>query len=472
MSATVKIDATEAIALPLREIAQHLRTGGLSPVALAEASLDRLERHGPALNCVVTLTRERALAEARRAEAELKQGRDRGPLHGIPYGAKDLYATAGGIPTTWGIGALKEQRFGRDAACIERLESAGAVLVAKLAMVEVAGGMKYDQPNASFTGPGINPWNRGAWTGGSSSGSGSAVAARLVPYALGSETWGSILGPASLCGLSGLRPSFGRVSRRGAMVLSWTLDKVGPLAYGVDDCGLVLAALAGADAEDAACLDAPYAHATGLPKRRLRIGVLTPWDDGPQPEPIANFRAALDVLREFADLEDARLPDLPYTDAATLIMFSEAASAHSRYLLAGANRTLAAKETHAVPLAIREIPAADYVLALRVRQRMHREIGAWLARFDAVVAPTNKLVAPPLDARFSKYYGPHRRAELTTVGNLLGLPALSVPTGFGERGLPTAMQLVAAPLQEAIVVSLGEAYQARTDWHRQRPALA
>lgn len=463
--------AENVLFLSLRELGQRLRTGGLSPVALAELALDRLEREGPALNCVVTLTRERALAEAGRAEAELRRGHDRGPLHGIPYGAKDLFATGGGVPTTWGLGALREQRFDRDAAVLERLEAAGAVLVAKLAMVELAGGMKYDQPDASFTGPGVNPWNRAAWTGGSSSGSGSAVAAGLVPYALGSETWGSILGPAGYCGLSGLRPSFGRVSRRGAMTLSWTMDKVGPLAHSADDCGLVLAALAGADPEDAACLDAPYTHRTVFPARRPKLGVLAGWDEGPQPDVAANFGAALDRLREVADVEETRLPDFPYTDTALLIMYSEASAAHGAFLLAGANRSLAARETHAVPLAIREIPACDYVNALRVRQRMHREVVAWLAGYDALVAPTSKLVAPPLQGRLSAYFGPHRRSDLTTVGNLLGLPALCLPTGFGERGLPTSLQIVAAPLREDLVTALGQAYQTRTGWHRQHPPV-
>jgi len=461
----------DALFLPLRELGVELRNGRLNPVGLAEASLDALAQQGPALNCVVTLTKERALAEARRAAADLKAGRDRGPLQGIPYGAKDLLATGGGIPTTWGIGALKEQTFPEDATVLRRLEAAGAVLAAKLAMVEVAGGMKYDQPNASFMGPGINPWQRESWTGGSSSGSGSAVAAGLVPYALGSETWGSILGPGGYCGLSGLRPSFGRVSRTGAMTLSWTLDKLGPLAHSAADCGWVLEALAGPDPEDAACLDAPYAHRPVRPARRLRIGVLAPWDDGPQKEVSANFGAALEHLRAAGDVSETRLPDFPYTETAALIMYSEAASAHSAFLLAGANRSLAARETHAMPLAIREIPAVAYVDALRLRQRIHREVGAWLSAYDVIVAPTSKMVAPPLNMRFSSYFGAHRRSDLTTVGNLLGLPALTVPTGFGERGLPTAMQMVAAPLQEALVLALGELYQTRTDWHLRRPPV-
>jgi aspartyl-tRNA(Asn)/glutamyl-tRNA(Gln) amidotransferase subunit A len=194
----------------IRELGADIRAGKLSPVMLAEASMTRLETGGRALNAVVTVTRDRALEQARRAERELAAGHDRGPLHGIPYGAKDLLATSGGIPTTWGAAPFRDRCFDHDATVIRRLEDAGAVLVAKLAMVELAGGMGYRQPNASFTGPGISPWAPDAWSGGSSSGSGSAVGAGLVPFAIGSETWGSILGPATYCSVSGLRPTYGR----------------------------------------------------------------------------------------------------------------------------------------------------------------------------------------------------------------------------------------------------------------------
>ena len=179
----------------VRRLAEDIRARRLSPVALAEVFLDRLERLGPRYNAVVTVTRARALEQARRAEAEIAAGRYRGPLHGVPYGAKDLLATSGGIPTTWGAAPFKDRCFDFDATAVRRLEDAGAVLCAKLAMVELAGGMGYRQPNASFTGPGVNPWSREHWSGGSSSGSGSAVAAGLVPFAIGSETWGSILSP-------------------------------------------------------------------------------------------------------------------------------------------------------------------------------------------------------------------------------------------------------------------------------------
>ena len=238
------------IFMPIRELGELVRQRQASPVEIAEIFLQRLDSIGPRYNAVVTVTRERAMEQARRAESEIAAGDYKGLLHGIPYGAKDLLATSGGIPTTWGAAPFREQVFDYDAAVVRRLEEAGAPLAAKLAMVEIAGGMGYRQPNASFTGPGMTPWGSDAWSGGSSSGSGASVAAGLVPFAIGSETWGSILSPANNCGLSGLRPTYGRVSRQGAMVLSWSLDKLGPLCLTADDCGIVLEAIAGADADD------------------------------------------------------------------------------------------------------------------------------------------------------------------------------------------------------------------------------
>ena len=229
----------------VRELGRMPRAGETTPTALTAFFLTRLESAGRRLNAVVTITRERALAEAALAERELAAGHDRGPLHGIPYGAKDLCATAPPYPTSWGAAPLRDQQFAADATVLARLRAAGAILVAKLAMVELAGGMGYEQPNATFTGPGLNPWNPDSWSGGSSSGSGSAVGAGAAPFAIGSETVGSIMTPAAFCGVSGLRPTYGRVSRHGAMALCWTLDKLGPMCRSADDCGLVLAAIAG-----------------------------------------------------------------------------------------------------------------------------------------------------------------------------------------------------------------------------------
>src|SRR5205807_7871522 len=230
----------------VRNLGDSLRSKRLSPVELTKSYLERLEVLGPKLGAVVTITRELALEQARVAEKEIQQGKYRGPLHGIPYGAKDLLATKG-IPTTWGAASYKDQVFDYEATVIRKLRDAGAVLVAKLAMVELAGGFGYGHADASFTGPGRTPWNTAYWAGGSSSGPGAATAAGLCAFTIGSETSGSIITPAAYCGVSGLRPTYGRVSRHGAMALSWTLDKLGPMCRSAADCGIVVAVIAGRD---------------------------------------------------------------------------------------------------------------------------------------------------------------------------------------------------------------------------------
>jgi aspartyl-tRNA(Asn)/glutamyl-tRNA(Gln) amidotransferase subunit A len=244
------------------ELAALIRSRKVSPVALAEESLDRAERLGPGLNAIATVVRERALDRARAAERGLGN-RPLGSLHGIPWGAKDLLAVAG-APTEWGAAPCRGQRFHDDATVVRKLDEAGAVLVAKLAKVEFAGCLGYRWPAASITGPARNPWNRTRWTGGSSSGSGAAVAAGIVPFAIGTETWGSILCPSAFCGLTGIRPTYGRVSRAGGMVGAFTFDKVGPIARSVADCRLVLEAIAGLDPDDPTSADQPVA----LPRRR------------------------------------------------------------------------------------------------------------------------------------------------------------------------------------------------------------
>ncbi|HYY42274.1 MAG TPA: amidase, partial [Pyrinomonadaceae bacterium] len=243
----------------IAELGAQLRARKLSPVELTEGYLARLEKFGPRLGAVVTIMLESALRDARTAERELKQGRTRGPLHGIPFGVKDLLATHD-APTTWGATPYKDQRFDYDATVVKRLRDAGAILVAKLAMVELAGGMGYSHAESSLTGAGRTPWNTDYWSGGSSSGPGAAVAAALVPFAIGSETSGSIITPAAFCGVSGLRPTYGRVSRHGAMALAWTLDKLGPMCRSAADCGYVLAAIAGYDALDPTSHNRPFRY--------------------------------------------------------------------------------------------------------------------------------------------------------------------------------------------------------------------
>lgn len=468
--------AHEFAFLTIRELGRMLRAGETTPVELAEYFLDRLDTIGRRFNAVVTLTRDRALDEARSAERELRAGHDRGPLHGIPYGAKDLLATAGGIPTTWGAAPLKDQQFDRDAAAIERLRGAGAVLVAKLAMVELAGGMGYEQPNASLTGPGLTPWNAAAWSGGSSSGSGSAVGAGAVPFAIGSETWGSITTPSSYCGVTGLRPTYGRVSRRGAMALSYTLDKLGPMCRTADDCGLVLAAIAGYDPEDDTSLTASYTYAPeGQRTSGLRIGVLAGATDNCQPEVAANFNAALDVLKQFATIEPVELPDLPYGPVTEVILRAESASAFDEFVTSGQVMGLTAPEDRVGGYARRMLPAKDYVSALRIRRRIVSELDPLLARYDAIVSPTTPAVASPIDVRFPDYFtgrmSIERRPVIGAAGNVAGLPAISVLNGFGERGCPTALQFVGRAGTENTLLAAARAYQQRTDWHERRPRL-
>jgi aspartyl-tRNA(Asn)/glutamyl-tRNA(Gln) amidotransferase subunit A len=461
--------------LSIRELGRMLRAGETTPTELAESFLNRLDTIGRRLNAVVTLTKERAMGEARTAERELQAGHDRGPLHGIPYGAKDLLATAGGIPTTWGATPFRDQQFDRDGAVIERLRAAGAVLVAKLSMVELAGGMGYDQPNASITGPGLNPWNPEAWSGGSSSGSGSAVGAGAVPFAIGTETWGSITTPASYCGIAGLRPTYGRVSRRGAMALCWTLDKLGPMCRTADDCGLVLAAIAGHDPEDETSLTLDYRYEPERTRTRgFRLGVLHMAEGETQPAVGQNYHAALDILRDIATIEEVTLPDFPYGPVTETILRAEAASAFDDFMASGKIAELAATETHVAPLAYRYVAAKDYITALRIRRQIVRDVDALFAQYDAIVCPTTNAVASPITTKFSEYFKTPagRRPVIGAVGNVAGLPAISVPSGFGERGLPTAIQFVGRAGAENAILAVARAYQERTDWHTKRPEVS
>lgn len=437
---------------------------------LCERALTRLEGLGPRYNAVVTITRERAIEEARRAERELAAGRDRGLLHGIPYGAKDLLATAGGIPTTWGAAPLREQRFDFDATVIRRLADAGAVLVAKLAMVELAGGMGYRQPNASFTGPGISPWKRDRWSGGSSSGSASAVSAGLVPFAIGSETWGSILSPAANCGVCGLRPTYGRVSRHGAMALSWSLDKLGPLARTADDCGIVLEAIAGPDALDPTAADVTYRYDHGdIGGRRFRFGVLPDVLADCEGAVAAAFERSLETLATIGTIEEVKLPDLPYEAMTRTILQAEAASAFEDMVEDGTIRELTAPEDRYTACARDAILAKDYLKALRLRTVVAREVGRLLAPLDALLAPGRPAVASPLDQPVRSGARGTLRDPMGAIGNALGLPAIAVPNGFDADGLPTSLQFMGRAWEENTILSAARAWQSLTDWHRRRP---
>ena len=467
---------------PFADIPTHaaaLRAGDYTAVDLATFFLDRLERFGPRLNAVVTLTGDRALREAEAADAELAKGVDRGPLHGVPYGVKDLLA-AEGYTTTWGAAPLREQRFDGDSVAVAKLKAAGAVLCAKLAMVEWAGGLGYSQPDTAFTGPGVCAWDDTRWSGGSSSGSGSAVGAGLVPFALGSETWGSIHSPANNNGVCGLRPTFGRVDRAGCMVLSWTMDKLGPLARTAHDCGLILNAVAGPPTggqgasfpPDGMTADRPFAYpppAAQIPTPPFTFAVFKDAAKDAQTAVRENYEASLEVLNTLGGTTEIELPAYPYSVAAITLINAEGAAAYGDFVAAGKSWDLTAPEDRWGGYAGRLIPAVDYLNALRLRAKFARDLDALLAPFDAVVTPARATVAPPLDKSFREY-APGANAE--TMGgpaNAAGLPGLCLPNGFDADGLPTGLNLVGRAFGEDRVLAVGRAYQAATDWHTRTP---
>jgi len=456
----------------IRELGEGVRSGALSPVALTTLFLERLETLGPHYNAVVTVTRDRAMAQAQRAEAEIASGHYRGPLHGIPYGAKDLLATSGGIPTSWGAAPFRQQTFDHDATVIQRLEAAGAILVGKLAMVELAGGMGYFQPHASFTGPCRNPWNPDTWTGGSSSGSGAAVSAGLVPFAIGSETFGSILGPANHCGVSGLRPTYGRVSRFGAMALCWTLDKLGPLCLTADDCGLVLEAIAGPDPADPTASQQSYVYDAEPVGRRFRLGVPTGITDDVDEHVRRHFEQALDTLSEVATIDMITLPELPYEAITRTILLAEAASAFEDFIDRGQAAELTAPEDRYGPYARTAILATDYIRALRLRGRIAKAIDALFDGsngLDALLGPSRYTPATGIDEDFRGALHGNVSDVLGAIGNGVGLPAISVPDGFTPQGLPTGIQFMGRAYAENMVLAIARTYQSLTDWHYRHP---
>ena len=463
-----------ALFLPIRELAARLRRKQLSAVELAELSLRRLETLGARTHAVVHVLRERAMLEARDAQREIGAGHHRGLLHGIPYGVKDLLA-ARGAPTTWGAAPYKDQVFDHDATVIERLRAAGAVLVAKLSMVELAGGLGYDHADAAFNGPGLNPWNTAFWSGGSSSGPGAAVASGLVSFAIGSETSGSILTPAAFCGVTGLRPTYGLVSRYGAMALAWTLDKLGPMGRSADDCAIVLAAISGHDSRDETTLDRRFEYGDRPPgSRKRRLAVPKGVVDKAQPEVRKAFEDSLAFLQGSCDItRDVEWPDLPWGPAVSAIVGAEGATAFHELIESGRVEELRCPADRIGGYARVMIPAVDYLQAMRARKPMKRALAGLFERYDAFVAPTRASVAYPADQSFGDAYpGVSGGPPLIAAGNLCGLPALAVPNGFGANGLPTSLSFLGPPLGERDLVELGKAYQAETDWHTRRPPVA
>ncbi len=420
----------------------------ISSEELTKAYLSRLEIYGASYGAVVTIMHERALHEARAADKDLAGGHVRSALHGVPYGVKDLLAAVG-APTTWGAAPYRNQVFHYDGTVVRKLKEAGAVLCAKLAMVELAGGFGYNDADASFTGPGRTPWNRAYWSGGSSSGPGAAVAAGLVGFAIGSETNGSIMVPAAFCGVSGLRPTYGRVSRHGAMALMWTSDKLGPLCRSARDAEVILKIVAGRDPNDKTSRDEAFRTVRG---RKPRVAIVKNSTAKTMPAVEKNFLASLAVLREFCDVvPDVALPEGPYGAVFGAIFNGECAAAFRGLIESGRSRELQSADDRIGGYQAYGSLAVDYVDGMRRRALLNEELTRAIEPYDAIVHPTLPTLAYPVGIPFDKAYPDKYSGEvdLGSPGNLAGLPAISVPNGFGEHSLPTGLGLMGRAWSES-----------------------
>ena len=447
----------------VRQLGRLLREKKVSSVELTRLSLDRLARYDPVLRCAVTVTEELALAQARRADAELAAGKDRGPLHGIPWGAKDLIAVPG-APTTWGSPLYRDQVRPETATVYRKLEEAGAVLVAKTSVGELAWG------DVWFGGTTKNPWKTDQGSSGSSAGSASATAAGLVGFAIGTETLGSIVSPCTRCGATGLRPTFGRVSRHGVMALSFSMDKVGPIARSAEDCALVLTAIAGKDPLDPVSVDgpAPWPPRRGL--KELTVGFAealfqeergqgagTEEEKARAAEWRQHDLRSLDLLRQLgARLVPVTLPPASSVSPLGLILTAEAAAAFDALVFDGRVKRMVRQTADAWPNVFRQgrlLTAADYLRAQRVRTLLMRETEERLAGVDVFVAPS--FVGTTL-----------------LLTNLTGHPSLVLPNGFRlSDGTPTSLTFTGRLFGENDLLAVAELFQRATDFHVRRPKL-
>ncbi|HJU15077.1 MAG TPA: amidase [Stellaceae bacterium] len=442
----------------------------VSPVAVTRALLDRIAAHDGKLDSFIRVTPETALVEAEAAERELLAGRRRGPLHGVPYALKDIIETAG-IPTTGHSKLCQDHVPQEDADLVRRLKEGGAVLLGKLATWEFAlGGPSFDLPWP----PARNPWNRDYLPGGSSSGAGAAVAAGFVPGAVGTDTGGSIRGPAAVCGICGLKPTYGRVSRRGVFPNTFTMDHCGPLARSAEDIALFLQVIAGFDPADPGSEDVPvpdYRAALNQGIAGMRLGLVAHWyEEGAHPDVAPAMAAAVAVLRDLgAVVEPVVLSSLrDYTDCKTTISTAELYAIHEADLKRRPQDFGRVLRNRVLPGAL--IRAEDYIQALRWRTVLAREQALALKRVDALVTAGSLGVA---DRAVPDEPDPLVRVpNITMPFSVGGLPALNIPCGFSrQEGLPLSLQIAAAPMAEAAVLRIAHAFQQATDWHRRHPDL-
>lgn len=434
--------------LSLGELASLLRARQLSSEDLTRFSLERLKRYGDVLHCVVTLTEQRALAAAQQADREIRQGHWRGPLHGIPYGVKDLLDVAG-FPSTWGVSLHTNQIAKTDATVVKKLDSAGAVLVAKLSLGELAMG------DVWFGGKTRNPWRPQEGSSGSSAGSASAVAAGLIPFAIGSETLGSIVSPATVCGLSGIRPTFGRVSRTGAMMLCFSLDKLGPLARSVEDSALVLDVIRGADPLDRSTIEAPLSRPRKAGLGSLRVGILEA-DFGKPYANRTNDLRSLEVLRSLGwTLIPVSLPDHPQ-GALHALLSAEAAMSFDDLTRSNLDDQLVQQSRSSWPNVFREarlITAVDYLQGTRVRAQLMDDFQRLFRQVDVLVAPT-------------------WQGRQLLYANMTGHPCVVVPNGDLTQANRPSFCFLSGLFREGNAIAVAAAYQAATSWHRAIPNLS
>ncbi len=432
----------------IEQLAALVKSRQISSEKLTLFYLERLKKYGPRLECVITLTEERALQQARCADREIAAGHYRGVLHGIPYGVKDLLATAG-IPTTWGSAPYTNQLIDEDATVIKRLDAAGAVLVAKLTLGELAMGEYW------YGGMTRNPWNLKQGSSGSSAGPAAATSAGLVPFAIGSETHGSIVSPCERCGVTGLRPSYGRVSRTGAMALSSSMDKLGPIARTVEDCAIVFNAIYGPDGVDQTLYDVPFNYDARLKWQKLRIGYLASDFEKEKGERRTNSMAALDKLRSLgAKLVPIELPNLP-SEAISFVLEVESAAEFDDLTRSGRDDLMKRQTRGSWPNIFREarfVPAVEYVQANRIRYVLIQETARALQNIDV-------FVSPPFTG------------ECHLITNLTGHPCVVVPNGFTKDGTPTAICFLGNLFREAETLAVAKAYQNATGFHLKHPTL-
>lgn len=468
--------ASEILFKSVAELAPLLKARKLSPVELVRALLDRIEAVNSKVNAFITVTAERALGEARKAERDIAAGRYRGPLHGVPYAPKDLLAT-NGIRTTNGSKVTSNWIPDHESTVTARLNQAGAILIGKLNLLEFAMG----SGQKGLVGPARNPWDLTYSPSGSSSGSGAAVAAGMVPLAIGSDTGGSIRGPAKSCGIVGLKPTYGRVSRFGVTTLSWTLDHVGPMARTVADVARMLQVIAGSDPRDRTAAAAPvpdYTKTLTGNVKGLRLAVPAEYFfEHVHPETEAALRRAISLLQELgAGLVDVKVRNAALCGvASSIILNSEAAVFHEKRL----------KENGDLldPLVRERLEVAtfnsavDYIKALRLRTVLMEEMRRVFQTCDVLMLPAGN-AAPKLDAEIVGTDAPSDpplppRPDSFNIANVTGIPAIVLPCGFtaGPPSLPLGIQFCAKPFDEAALFRIGHAYQSATDWHKRRPAL-